>query len=134
VSVPHVDTAGAAKVYRTAADPQIQRASGRTVPVVHRPPPHPKPIDSCARSRCLSGIWRRLRGRDPVDKVFGPGDPYLGADPGLERQAGLGSFGGFVGAAEAPGEHVVAGLDSYALLTMVALMGAEMSISLEWMY
>jgi hypothetical protein len=46
---------------------------------------------------------RRFRA-DPVDEAFGPGDPYPGADPGLQRQAGPGPFGRLAGAAQAPGE------------------------------
>ena len=41
------------------------------------------------------------RGGDLLDESFGPGNPHAGADPGFQRQAGLGAFGGLVQAAEA---------------------------------
>jgi hypothetical protein len=54
--------------------------------------------------RSVAGALGGRFGADPVDEPLGPGDPYLRADPGLQRQAGPGPFGRLAGAAQAQGE------------------------------
>ena len=50
-------------------------------------------VGSTFRRHVLEGSWG---GIDVVDQVFGSGDPYGGADAGLQRQAGLGAFDGLI--------------------------------------
>jgi hypothetical protein len=59
----------------------------------------------------LSGSLVRVS-ENLVDELFGPGDPYGGADAGFQGQAGLGAFGGLTGAAKAPGQPGQQAVDS----------------------
>jgi class 3 adenylate cyclase len=64
--------------------------------------------------RSVAGALGGRFGADPVDEPLGPGDPYLRADPGLQRQAGPGPFGRLAAAAQAPGEAGPQAFDSPA--------------------
>ena len=56
-------------------------------------------------------------GGDPADEILGPADPDLRADPGFQREAGLGEGGRLVGPAEAPGEPGQQAVDGASAVT-----------------
>ena len=66
-------------------------------------------VESTFRPQVAEGFWDRI---DLVDELFGPGDPYGGADAGLQGQASLRAFGGLTGAAKVPGQPGQQAVDS----------------------